>query len=359
MLTIFCRYYKIYVVAVKMSIKSQKIGGKSMKWKQMLAIGLSAVTIMSAVQGEGIRVYAGTKTEVQNKETKKTLAKAAVTASEYGSVVDSETISDETSKTEITWTVYDSGKLVIEGTGVTPDWSPWFNYKEDITDVIIGDGITALGERNFMNYPTLKTVTVKGNLSKIGNSAFEGCTALRSVKVKESTMIMLGEYTFLNCTALTDADLPGSKMKSIGSKAFWGCTSLNKFDFSDVSRIQDFAFANCSSFENITIPSTWNTIAEGAFYGCSGLKNIDIPENIKTIGKNAFQGCSGIKTLKIPGTVTEIGKWAFSNCTGLEEFDIEEGVQTIGDLAFAGCENLKTMILPKSVSQFPDKFVTD
>ena len=394
-----------------MSIKSQKIGGKSMKWKQMLAIGLSAVTIMSAVQGEGIRVYAGTKTEVQNKETKKTLAKAAVTASEYGSVVDSETISDETSKTEITWTVYDSGKLVIEGTGVTPDWSPWFNYKEDITDVIIGDGITALGERNFMNYPTLKTVTVKGNLSKIGNSAFEGCkklknitvegatnaagnkvlmlgecafkdctglenteftgnfvtyknafegcTALRSVKVKESTMIMLGEYTFLNCTALTDADLPGSKMKSIGSKAFWGCTSLNKFDFSDVSRIQDFAFANCSSFENITILSTWNTIAEGAFYGCSGLKNIDIPENIKTIGKNAFQGCSGIKTLKIPGTVTEIGKWAFSNCTGLEEFDIEEGVQTIGDLAFAGCENLKTMILPKSVSQFPDKFVTD
>lgn len=342
-----------------MSIKSQKIGGKSMKWKQMLAIGLSAVTIMSAVQGEGIRVYAGTKTEVQNKETKKTLAEAAVTASEYGSVVDSETISDETSKTEITWTVYDSGKLVIEGTGVTPDWSPWFNYKEDITDVIIGDGITALGERNFMNYPTLKTVTVKGNLSKIGNSAFEGCTALRSVKVKESTMIMLGEYTFLNCTALTDADLPGSKMKSIGSKAFWGCTSLNKFDFSDVSRIQDFAFANCSSFENITIPSTWNTIAEGAFYGCSGLKNIDIPENIKTIGKNAFQGCSGIKTLKIPGTVTEIGKWAFSNCTGLEEFDIEEGVQTIGDLAFAGCENLKTMILPKSVSQFPDKFVTD
>lgn len=67
-----------------------------MKWKQMLAIGLSAVTIMSAVQGEGIRVYAGTKTEVQNEETKKTLAKAAVTASEYGSVVDSGTISDET-----------------------------------------------------------------------------------------------------------------------------------------------------------------------------------------------------------------------------------------------------------------------
>ena len=102
-LTIFYRYYKIYVVAVKISIQTQKIGGgKSMKWKQMLAIGLSAVTIMSAVHVEGIRVYAGTKTEVQNEETKKALVKAAVTASEYGSVVHSETISDETSKTEIT-----------------------------------------------------------------------------------------------------------------------------------------------------------------------------------------------------------------------------------------------------------------
>ena len=386
-----------------------------MRWKQMLAIGLSAVTMMSAVPGEAVHVYAAAKTEVTKEGVKKTSkeasAKAAVTSSEYGSEVDSGTISDETSGTEITWTVYDSGKLVIDGTGVTPDWSPWFNYKEDITDVIIGDGITALGERNFINYPELSTVTIQGSLSKIGNSAFEGCkklknitvegvtnaagnkvlmlgecafkdctglenaeftgnfvtyknafegcTSLQSVKVKESTMIMLGEYTFLNCTALTEADLPGSRMKSIGKSAFYGCTSLNKFDFSDVSRVQDYAFANCSSFENITIPSTWDTIAEGAFYGCSGLKNIDIPENIKTIGKNAFQGCSGIKTLKIPGTVTEIGEWAFSNCTGLEEFDIEEGVQTIGDCAFAGCENLKTMILPKSISNFPDKFVTD
>lgn len=363
-----------------------------MRWKQMLAIGLSAVTMMSAVPGEAVHVYAAAKTEVTKEGVKKTSkegsAKAAVTASEYGSEVDSGTISDETSGTEITWTVYDSGKLVIDGTGVTPDWSPWFENKENITDVIIGDGITALGERNFINYPKLRTVTVKGSLSKIGNSAFEGCkelknitvtgatnaaglkvimigecafkdctglenaeftgnfvtyknafegcTSLQSVKVKESTMIMLGEYTFLNCTALTEADLPGSRMKSIGENAFWGCTSLNKFDFSDVSRIQNFAF-----------------------YKCSGLKDIEIPENVKTIGEYAFSECKGIKTLKIPGTVTEIGKGAFANCTGLEEFDMEEGVQTIGDLAFAGCENLKTMILPKSISKFPDKFVTD
>ena len=98
-------------------------------------------------------------------------------ASEYGNLIGSGTISDS----DITWSVYDSGKLVIEGTGATPDWSPWFEYKEQITDVIIGDGITTLGERNFINYPDLKTVTIKGALSKISNSAFEGCKQIKSI----------------------------------------------------------------------------------------------------------------------------------------------------------------------------------
>ena len=326
---------------------------------------------------------------------------------EYGTVVDSETISG----TEVTWTVYDSGKLVIGGTGSTPDWSPWFNYTEDITDVIIEDSITALGDRNFMQYPALKTVTFQGTLSKIGNSAFEGCTklksitaegktnagglkviqlgecafkdctglesaeftgnfvtnknafegctSLKSIKVKESTMIMLGEYTFLNCSALMEADLPGSRMKSVGKSAFFDCTSLKQFDFSDVSSIGESAFYNCSSFESIEIPKKITTIAESAFYGCSGLTGIEIPENIKTIGKNAFWGCSGIKKLKIPGTVETISKSAFGKCTGLEELDIEEGVQTVEEEAFAACSGLNTMILPKSVSSFTTNFVTD
>ena len=197
---------------------------------------------------------------------------AEVADTEYGKEIYSDTLKDETTGSSIKWTFYESGTLVIEnaedGNGSTPDWSPWFNYKEKITDVIIEDGITTLGERNFMEYPALKTVTIKGTLSKIGNSvfegskelenisvtgktnnnglkviqlgecafkdctglesaeftgnfvtnknAFEGCTSLKSIKVKESTMIMLGEYTFLNCSALMEADLPGSRMKLVG-----------------------------------------------------------------------------------------------------------------------------------------------
>ena len=334
---------------------------------------------------------------------------------EYGKEVYSDTSKDETKGSSIKWAFYESGTLVIEnaedGNGATPDWSPWFNYKENITDVVIKDCITTLGERNFINYPALKTVTVQGSLSKIDNSAFEGCkelknisvtgitnaagvkviqlgecafkdctglesaeftgnfvtnknafegcTSLKSIKVKDSTMIMLGEYTFLNCSALTEADLPGSRMKSVGKAAFFECTSLKQFDFSDVSRIAESAFYNCSSLESIKIPDTATTIEQFAFYGCSGLTGIEIPEKVETIGAAAFYGCSGIKTLKIPGTVKTISKTAFGKCTGLEELEIEEGVQTVEDAAFADCSSLNTMILPKSVSNFATNFVTD
>ena len=437
-----------------------------MKWKQILTIGLSAATIMSTVPAEGVLVYADSEVEAvndgeeadvqvedaeqenadvesdisitdeENESTEAELTEAAEDFVEenteeetlfsddaevpaeavgedsgYGTVIDSDTISDETSGTEVTWTVYDSGTLVIGGNGVTPNWSPWFNYKENITDVVIEDGITALGERNFINYPALKTVTIKGSLSQIDKSAFEGCkelknitvtgatnkanlkvimlgecafkdctglenaeftgnfvtyknafegcTSLRSIKVKESTMIMLGEYTFLNCSALTEVDLPGSRMKSVGDSAFWGCTSLKKIDFSDVSSIAESAFYNCSSLESIEISDRIKTIEKFAFYGCSSLKNIEIPKTVTAIGESAFYGCSGIKTLKIPGNVQTIGKTAFAKCTGLEELEIEEGVQTVEEAAFADCSSLNAMILPKSVSKFATNFVTD
>ena len=340
---------------------------------------------------------------------------------EYGEEIYSEISEDEASSEEqangavIKWTIYNSGTLVIEnaegGNGLTPNRCPWFNYKEDITNVVIKDSITVLGERNFMKCPELKTVTFQGSLSKIGNSAFEGCkklenisvtgktnagglkviqlgecvfkdctglesaeftgnfvtnknafegcTSLKSIKVKESTMIMLGEYTFLNCSALIEADLPGSRMKSVGKAAFFDCTSLTQFDFSDVSSIKEAAFYNCRSLASIKIPDGATTIAECAFYGCSGLKSIEIPEKVEIIGVAAFWGCSGIKTLKNPGTVKTIDKTAFGKCTGLEELDIEEGVQTVADAAFADCSSLNTMILPKSVSNFATNFVTD
>ena len=242
-----------------------------------------------------------------------------------------------------------------------------------------------LGERNFTNYPNLKTVTIKGVLSKISNSAFEGCkqiksitatgavnaagkkvlqlgecafkdctglesveftgslavsksafegcTNLGSVKVKESDMALLGNYAFLNCTKLTEADIPGKLLIQEG--AFFECTSLKKFDFSNVS-----------------------SIGKVAFYHCSSLESIVLPENVTAIGNSAFQGCNGVTSLNIPGTVKSIGEEAFCSCEKLKELVVNEGVSSIEKQAFAGCKSLETITLPKSAA-IGEKIFTD
>ena len=177
---------------------------------------------------------------------------------------------DQLDDSDITWSVYDSGKLVIEGTGATPDWSPWFYYKEQITDVIIGDGITTLGERNFMNYPNLKTVTIKGVLSKISNSAFEGCkqiksiTATGAVNAAGKKVLQLGECAFKDCTGLESVEFSGSL--AVSKNAFEGCTNLGsvKVKESDMALLGNYAFLNCTKLTEADIPGKL-LIQEGAF----------------------------------------------------------------------------------------------
>ncbi|MFQ9748636.1 MAG: leucine-rich repeat domain-containing protein [Anaerobutyricum soehngenii] len=110
----------------------------------------------------------------------------------------------------------------------------------------------------------LESVEFTGNLA-VSKNAFEGCTNLGSVKVKESDMALLGNYTFLNCTKLTEADIQGSL--SIGESAFYGCTSLKKFDFSKVFSIGKVAFYHCSSLESIVLPENVTVIGNSAFQG--------------------------------------------------------------------------------------------
>ena len=130
---------------------------KKMRLKQMIAVSLSAAMMLAVTPGAAVFANAEQANTVVTKFMSTNTGKnGSRAASEYGNLVDSETISGS----DITWSFYDSGKLVIEGTGSTPDWSPWFNYKEQITEVIVSEGITTIGERNFINstFPPVELV---------------------------------------------------------------------------------------------------------------------------------------------------------------------------------------------------------
>ena len=138
-----------------------------------------------------------------------------------------------------------------------------------------------------------------------------------------------------------------------------------------VTSIGVYAFCQCFSLTEVTIPSSVTEIGQSAFSSCSSLTEVTIPESVSEIGYRAFRGCDNLKTLNynaadckitirigiaepipdwhsittlnIGNGVKSVPDYAFYGCDGLMELTIPEGVSEIGYRAFYGCDNLKTL----------------
>lgn len=155
-----------------------------MKWKKFMSVGLAAAVVLSTVPAS-TTVFASSVQEAADSGSA-ALKGSEKASSEYGKVLTSEIAEDEASSTKpangavIKWTVYDSGTLVIEnaegGNGLTPNRAPWFEYKDKIKKIVLGDDITGLGDRAFAGYTGITEVDFEQPISQIGASTFEGCT---------------------------------------------------------------------------------------------------------------------------------------------------------------------------------------
>lgn len=79
---------------------------------------------------------------------------------------------------DLKWHLNDNGVLTISGKGKMYDYSvvneaPW--SKSDIKRIIIGDGITTIGEEAFLFCRYLTSVTIPNSVTEIGGDAFEHC----------------------------------------------------------------------------------------------------------------------------------------------------------------------------------------
>ena len=255
------------------------------------------------------------------------------------------------------WKLTDEGVLTITGTGEMQNWEdrharPW-SPNSNIKQVIIGDGVTTIGDYAFSYYSSLTSITIPNSVTDIGSHAFFSCEALTSITIPNG-VTDIGSAAFASCKALTSITIPNS-VTDIGSHAFSSCSSLISVTIpNSVTTIGTYAFFGCRSLTSITIPNSVTTIGSNAFYECRSLTSITIPNSVTTIGSNAFSFCKALTSITIPNSVITIGGYAFSYCSSLSSLTIPNSVITIEREAFSSCSSLTSITIPNSVITIGD-----
>lgn len=190
-------------------------------------------------------------------------------------------------------------------------YAPWYKKIQNITQLIVEDGVTTLGDDilyygyyDYSNdeshsfYSDLREVELPEGLSYIGKRAFCDSPKLNEVKIP-STVTKIKEFAFSGCTGLTKIELP-PQLEEVDYDSFYGCSELTE----------------------ITIPSSVKTIRSGAFKKCYNLESVTLSEGICEIGTEAFKSTK-LKSLNIPKSVKKLGRDIVDGCQHLAYITIE------------------------------------
>ncbi len=154
-----------------------------------------------------------------------------------------------------------------------------------LTSVMIEDGVKSIGAWAFAGCSSLTSVTIPKSMTSIDSLAFDDCIRLKRVYITDiakwceisysnniSNPLIIAHNLYLNNELMTDLAIPDSVTK-IGESAFDGCKSLTSVIIPDsVTNIGDYAFYNCRNLTSVTIPDSVISIGDKTFSRCKSLK---------------------------------------------------------------------------------------
>jgi len=258
----------------------------------------------------------------------------------------------------------------FSGTGITklelPDSVTEFSMSSTLTYIKWSAGIPVISSTAFQGCSALKTVIFPEGVTEIEDGSWEisvgilentsykfapfyGCYSLENVILPDS-LKRIGEMAFEDCTKLSNIRF-GKGLEEIGSNAFSDCTALESITLdSAITDIGSGAFSDCTALKSITLGSGITSIGDYMFSDCTALENITLGSGIADIGSSAFSGCSALKTVALNPSLKTIGSSAFYNCESLTEINLPNGLETIGGSAFSGT-GITKLELPDSVTE--------
>lgn len=286
---------------------------------------------------------------------------------------------------EVKWAYDESTKvLTISGNGPMADYNgiadtdvgtdndlrPWKPYLNQITEVHIEEGVTAIGNSAFRGMKALKKANIPASIQHLGDYIFRYDEALEEViwaegfEVAETTdvdsnqnanqNVYTGKYLptsmFDYCYELGKGKeltkwLPKS-FEGVGCAAVRGTQFTVDFDnWSNLKYIGAYAFSEMPNLESFTLTNNiqigMRKNASNAFQG-SGLKELIV--NTEEVPKNFASGCTKLNTLVLGSGVEEVPDSAFAG-SAITELDVPASVKKIENWAFIDCKALKKVTI--------------
>ena len=194
--------------------------------------------------------------------------------------------------------------------------------------------VAAIGDQAFAYNKSIKTAVIPGCVRSVGVNAFEFCTGLTSVEIREGTEEMK-HGVFWYCENLKDVSVPMS-VRSMGQAVFFACDSLKTVtlpaDHPYLAFADDVLFSlpdrrlvwypAGKKESGYTVPEGTEIIETYAFTH-SAVKEIVIPESVSEIREKAFHGCKNLTTVNVPLKVVSLNG-VFSSCEKVENIIIPD-----------------------------------
>ena len=193
-----------------------------------------------------------------------------------------ETVDSGAWDSSINWSFSSDGVLTISGRGGvypyvgTPNY-PWGKYADQITSLIIEEGITFI-QIGIFHLPAVTHLSLPASMTQMAYAGFDFLESLKTVTVAS------------------------------GNSAY--CVKDNVIFTKDMSTLVAYPRADIRT--TYKVPDGVKKIADSAaFNGCKNLVDVTIPASVTSIGHYAFGSGASLKRIYFEGNAPELGFYLF------------------------------------------------
>lgn len=253
--------------------------------------------------------------------------------------------------------------LTITGTGSTDEYVrtaatdtvnyPWADYIDQITTILVEEGITTLDNYCFYNLSKVTSVTLPASLERLETRIFSGCTALEELTVN-SGLKYLG-FEALAASGITDLYFTAGAPEKFSGTA--PCKSL-VYNLHVPCNDTTWTAEKVASLGGTSTQVIDHNYENGICAGCADQQEGQITG---TCGDNiTWKLEEGVLTLSGTGETAEYTRdsatdtvnypWAnFTNA--ITAIVVEEGITNLDNYLFYNLKNVTAVTLPKSLER--------